>query len=266
VYLSGANNPPPLRTITSGLSAPTGIAVDAAHNFYICSNAGHAAGPRGQGKGTWDVTVYKRGRKTPFETYTDGVWNPVDVAIAADGTVFIANISSAVTVYPSGTLHPSRSLVGPSGQSPLGLAFDGAGNTFVSYVAPGGGSGGSIYEYAPGQNTGTNLGIVFSGSSPHGLAIDRQGNLIVAASKAPSPGSDIEVYAPGQTQPKQKISGVFQPFMLALSADGHHLFAADFGSGNNDGAVFKYDYPSGKLVTKDNQGAAASAYGVALDQ
>ncbi len=259
VYPGRASNPAPLRVISGGLNAPTGIAVDTAGNAYVCNNAGVVAGPRG--KGTWTVTVYHRGKRTPFESYTNGVWNPVDVAIAADGTVFIANYSSAVTVYPPNSLDPSRTLVGPTGQAPLGIAFDAAGNTFVSYVNPS--SGGSIFEYAPGQNTGSNLGITFSGS-PHGLAVDRAGNLVVAVSKAPNPGGGIEIFAPGKTTPKQTITGLFQPFMLTFSSDGRRLFAADFGSGNGDGGVFKFAYPSGTLLSKYTQGPAGSAYGVAV--
>lgn len=262
VYRASGNNPKPLRTIVNGLNAPTGIAVDSSGNVFVCNNAGMGIRPRGAGKGTWTVAVYRRGQTTPFETYSDAVWSPVDVAVSADGTVFIANYSSAVTVYPPGSLTHSRTLVRPSGQAPLGIAFDASGNTFVSYVFPSG--GGSIYEYAPGQNTGSNLGISFSGS-PHGLAIDARENLIVAVSKAPGSGSDIEIFAPGSTKPKKTISGPFQPFMLALSGNGDRLFAADFGSGNGDGAVFKFAYPSGKLIVKDTQGPAAFAYGVAID-
>lgn len=262
VYPGHASDPLPRSEITSGLNAPTGIAVDASGNVYICNNAGVANGRRRNGKGTWTVTVYQRGRKTPFRTYTDGVWSPVDVAVASDGTVFIANYSSAVTVYAPGSTNMSRSLVGPQGEAPIGIAFDAVGNTYVSYVRPSG--GGNVYEYAPGQDTGSDLGIVFA-NSPHGIAFDHGGNLLVAVSAAPNSGSQIEVFAPGSTQPKRTIAGPFQPFMLALSADGRRLFVADFGSGNGDGGVFKFAYPSGRLLSKYTNGPAGSAYGVAVD-
>jgi sugar lactone lactonase YvrE len=259
VYPAFANNPNPVGEIVTGLSAPTGVAVDTAGNVYVCNNAGKYA----QGKSTvWTVTVYKRGQTAPFRTYSDGVWSPVDVAVAPDGTAYIANYSSAVTVYPPNGVHPSRTLVAPSGKAPVGIALDAAGDVFVSYVNLG--SGGVVYEYAPGQNTGSNLGIVFAGD-PHGLAVDREGNLVVAVSKAPSSGSLIEVFAPGSAILKMTMSGPFQPFMLAFSRNGRRLFAADFGSGNNDGGVFEYSYPSGTFVARYTKGAGASAYGVAID-
>jgi sugar lactone lactonase YvrE len=263
VYPAGANNPKPLREIVNGLSAPTGITVDSSGNVYVCNNSGFGTRPNGKGN-YWTVTVYKRGRKAPFESYTDGVWNPVDVAVASDGTVYIANYSSAVTVYPPGSLTHSLTLTAPAGQAPLGIAFDAAGKIYVSYVLPSG--GGSIYKYAPGKIKGTNLGIAFSGASPHGLAFDRQGNLVVAVSNAPNPGSAVEVFAPGSVKPKKTITGVFQPFMLAFNPSGRNLFVADYGNGNGTGGgVLKFAYPSGKLVATDVQGAAAWAYGVALD-
>ncbi|MBV9055602.1 MAG: hypothetical protein JO351_03055 [Candidatus Eremiobacteraeota bacterium] len=262
VYPARSYNPPPQLEIRSGLNVPTGIAVDASGNVYVCNNAGTDAPVEPMGKGTWTVSVYHRGQTTPFESYTTGVWNPVDVAVASDGTVYIANYSSAVTVYPAGSLQPSMSLAGPSGESPLGVALDGSRNVYVSYVNPS--RGGSIYKYAPGQSSGSDLGIAFSGS-PHGLAIDRGGNLLVAVSTAPSPGSSIEVFPPGKTHPKKTITGVFQPFMLAFGRGGRQLFAADFGSGNGDGGVFRFAYPAGTLLGKDTQGPASSAYGIALD-
>jgi sugar lactone lactonase YvrE len=259
VYPAFANNPKPVGEIVNGLSAPTGIAVDAAGNVYVCNNAGHSGKDK---TNVWTVTVYKRGQTVPFRTYSDGVWSPVDVAVAPDGTVYIANYSSAVTVYPPNSVHPSRTLVAPSLQAPVGIALDATGDVFVSYVNQG--SGGVVYKYAPGKDTGSNLGIVFAGN-PHGLAVDRAGNLVVAVSNAPSPGSLIEVFAPGSTQLKMTMSGPFQPFMLAFSRNGARLFAADFGSGNDDGGVFEYAYPAGTLINKDTQGAGASAYGVAID-
>jgi hypothetical protein len=53
--------------------------------------------------------------------------------------------------------------------------------------------------------------------------------------------------------------------MVALSRSGSRLFVADYGTGNNDGGVFVYAYPAGTLLFKDTQGAAAGAYGVAID-
>lgn len=259
-YAAFANNPPPQGHIINGLDAPTGMAVDQSGNVYVCNNAGQSV----PGKSVfWTVTVYHRGGSSPFRTYTDGVFSPVDVAIAPDKTVYIANFSSAVTVYPPHSLHSSATLHAPAGYAPIGVAPDAAGNVFVSYV-PQSGSGGLIYKYKAGQTRGSNLRISFTGS-PHGIAIDGSGNMIVAVSNAPNSGSQIEVFAPGKRHPKLVLSGPFQPFMVNLSRNEQRLFVADYGSGNNDGGVFVYAYPKGTLLFKDTQGMAAGAYGVALD-
>jgi len=259
-YPAFMDDPQPRRHIAAGLDAPTGMTVDAAGNAYVCNNAGQSA----PGKSvSWTVTVYRRGGTNPVRTYTDGIFSPVDVAVGGDGTVYVANFSSTVSVYPSGSTHPSMSLLAPSGYAPLGVALDAIGDVFVSYV-PHSGSGGRIYKYRPHRAAGQDLGISFNGS-PHGLAIDANGNRIVAVSNAPSPGSEIQVFSPGARHPKRELTGPFQPFMLALAPNGRRLFVADYGSGNNDGGVFVYAYPSGTLLFKDTHGTAAGAYGVAVD-
>lgn len=259
-YAAFVNNPPPRGRIVYGLDAPTGMAVDQSGNVYVCNNAGQS----GPGKSVfWTVTVYHRGGADPFRTYTDGVFSPVDVAVASNKTVYVANYSSAVTVYPPHSLQHSATLHAPAGYAPIGVALDSGGNVFVSYV-PKLSGGGLIYKYKPGQTRGSNLRISFTGS-PHGIAIDSSGNMIVAVSNAPNSGSQIEVFAPGRRHPKLVMSGPFQPFMLNLSHNEERLFVADYGSGNNDGGVFVYAYPKGTLLYKDTQGVAAGGYGVALD-
>jgi sugar lactone lactonase YvrE len=259
VYREFQNDPQPGRHITAALDAPTGMAVDAAGNLFVCNNAGQTV----PGKSVfWTVTVYHPGAGMPFRTYTDGIFSPVDVALAGDGTAYVANYSSEVTVYPAGSLQPSKTLRAPAGDAPIGVALDVSGDVFVSYV-PRSGSGGRIYEYQAGRVRGHDLGIAFN-ASPHGLAIDARGDLIVAVSNAPGSGSNVEVFAPRARHPKKTLTGPFQPFMLALSRDQRRLFVADYGSGNNDGAIFVYAYPSGHLLYKDVHGAAAGAYGVAV--
>jgi hypothetical protein len=259
VYPASQDNPPPRRHITNSLDAPTGIAIDSNANVYICNNAGQSV----PGKSVyWTVTVYKHGGSKPFRTYTEGVFSPVDVAVASDGTVYIANYSSAVTVYPPGSVQYSMTLQAPYGWAPIGVALDRSDNVFVSYV-PRSGSGGAIYKYRPGAQTGKDLNIFFT-ASPHGLVIDSRGNLIVAVSNAPSSGSEIEIFARGKKHPKQVLTGPFQPFMLALGRDERRLYVADYGTGNNDGGVWVFSYPDGAQLFEDTNGAAAGAYGVAV--
>lgn len=258
-YAPFAPNPAPSTEITSGILAPTGMAVDSAGNLYVCNNGGQIHDKKNV---FWTVTVYHRGAPTPFRTYVDGIFSPVGVTVALDGTVYVANLGSAdVTVYPPNAVHPSRTLAPPSGGTPIGIALDRAGDAFVSYEIN---AGGVVYEYAPGSTVGKNVGITFGGN-PHGLAVDAAGNLVVAISTAPNAGSSIDVFAPGATQPKAVFTGPFQPFMLAFDRSKRRLFVADYASGNNDGAIFVYAYPQGKLLYKDSQGKAAGAYGVALD-
>ena len=127
-YPAFDTNPAPVAEITSGLFAPTGMTVDRHGNLYVCNNEGQTGFARA-GKGFWTVTVYRRGMTSPLRTYTNGVWSPVDVAVAPDGTAYIANFGNGVVnVYPPKRLDPSRTLVAPSGGASLGVALDDSGN------------------------------------------------------------------------------------------------------------------------------------------
>jgi DNA-binding beta-propeller fold protein YncE len=153
---------------------------------------------------------------------------------------------------------PSLHFKAPSG-SALTVALDAQNDLYVACA-----DSNAVFKFPPGSTQGTNLGLVLNGE-PHGMAFDSSGNLLVAVSEAPNSGSVVDVFAPGTTTPSKQIAGTFQPFMIALDKNRRHLYVADFGSGNHDGAVFEFAYPSGKLVNKYTQGGASAAYGVAVN-
>jgi len=252
-YRSHRKNPPPFRRLTKGLAGPAGMAVDSSNDLYVANETGSASGT---------VTVYRPHESKPFRTYSNKIDQPVDVAIAPDGTTYISNVD-AVTVYPSGSTTSSLTLKPPPGFTPFGVTTDITGRVYVAYVSVIGNLG-AIYAYDAGKVRGKDLGIALAGP-PHGIIVDPSGNLIVAVSIANS-GSDIEIYPPGTTTPSQRFYGPSQPMMLALNPNANRLYVADYGTGNNDGAVFVFSYPSGSLRSKDTQGAAESPFGVVFDR
>ncbi|HEY2473726.1 MAG TPA: hypothetical protein VGI19_02900, partial [Candidatus Cybelea sp.] len=132
IYPQRGANQAKIGAVTNGVDGPWSLAVDASENLYV-GNADNST-----------VTVYARGGKTPFETLT-GAGDPVGVAVARDGTVFVANYGAgnppsdaSILVYKEGQTTPSQTIPIADGSYPFGLAVDSSGDLFATinrYVA-----------------------------------------------------------------------------------------------------------------------------------
>jgi len=257
IYPLNTADPSPIGSIVQQVYVPTGMAVDAAHDLLVANNETPITPTIGKGLPT-HVNVYPPGADRPSGSYWQDLDHPTDVAVGVDGTVYVASFGDgSVTEYAPGSNTPSLHFQPPSG-SALAIALDAHNNLYVACA-----TSNLVFEFAPGSTQGTNLGLVLGGE-PHGMAFDAGGDLIVAVSMAPNSGSVVDVFSPGSKTPFQKITGTFQPFMIALDKGQCHLYVADFGSGNHDGAVFEFTYPGGRLVTKYSKGGASGAYGVGV--
>lgn len=258
IYPLNANNPNPIGEIGIGILNPTGMAVDAAHRLYVADNTNNVS-IGGIKHPPEYVMVFSPGSSSPGSTYWQDLRNPTDVAVGRDGTVYVAGFGDGyVTEYPAGNSTPSQHFLPPSG-SAFAVALDAQNNLYVACT-----TANAIFEFAPGSTQGTDLGLILGGE-PHGMTFDNNGNLLVAISLAPNSGSVVDVFPPGQKNPSKQIGGVFQPIMLDFDRSKRHLYVADYGSGNHDGGVFEFAYPSGTLEEKYTQGAASGAYGVAVN-
>ncbi|HEX3368021.1 MAG TPA: hypothetical protein VHS56_00465 [Candidatus Cybelea sp.] len=88
-----------LYVLTTGISAPAGLFVDAQHNLWVAN------------PGANDVLVFPRGSKSPTRTLPDAN-QPNDVAVCADGTAFVADAlnEGGIAVFPTGHKNPVRRL------------------------------------------------------------------------------------------------------------------------------------------------------------
>ncbi len=258
LYQADAPNPSPIGELRTDISVPAGMAIDGAHRLYVANNAAKPITAHVKGLPS-EVPVFPAGSGSPSRVYFHGIDHPTDVAVGSDGTLYVDDFGDgAVAEYPKGSKTPTLQFKAPAGVA-FALALDGSNDLYVSCV-----NSNAIYEFPPGSTQGTNLGLVLGGE-PHGMAFDAAGDLVVAVSMAPNSGSVIDVFPPGKTRPSKQFTGTFQPFMIAFDRAKQHLYVADFGSGNHDGGVFEFAYPSGTLVTEYTHGGASGAYGVAVN-
>ena len=162
----------PLTTYVEGtgsytLSAPKGVAVDAAGDIFVSNfNSGQ---------------VVEIGAHGTYQTVGTGLSQPQGLAVDGAGDLFIAdNGLNEVVEVPAGcTLQTCQKTIGSGLSSQLGVAVDGAGDVFfgsygdheVAEVPANGGSQTVVYDPVTGSGPTSN---------PIGLAVDAAGDLFIA--------------------------------------------------------------------------------------
>ncbi len=187
--VDSSNNAQPTRSIplnsTTGLSAASGLAVDAIGDIFVSNTAGGVSefGPTATGSVAPSSTV----------TLTSAA-GPQATAVDPSGNLYLAtapplnNIAIApIEVFAPGTKTPARSLGGAlttlSIGSPQGLATDSAGNLYVANVVSG---VSSILVFEPTATGNTPPLRDITGSNTllgcvGGIALDNEGYLYVVS-------------------------------------------------------------------------------------
>jgi len=207
IYLFRAGNAPKLLgTITSGISRPLGITVDASGTLYVPNSGNHS------------VTEYPAGSTSPSVTITAGLSLPQFATVDLAGNLWVSDDASSsggngyVLEYPPGATTPSQTLTNGI-LAPEGLATDAKGNLYVANrVAISGVPDVAIFP--PGATTPSatfGAGVL---SQPLGIALDKRGNIYVADFITSSGGSQIDVFsAKGSHKLLRSIQS--NPFYLA---------------------------------------------------
>ena len=197
IYKAGrlAHNPPPIATIA--LTCPYGMALDKAGTLYVASNCGGNT-----------VTEYPIGQTTPSLTITNGISNPLGLAINKGGKLFVSNYPAAITEYPLGATSPAKTITGGGMIDPFGLAFDKSGDLFIADFGAS-----QVFELKPHTSTLIPLNLKDL-VEPLGVAFDNLGNLWVTDGS----GDKVNIYPPGSTTPSQSISSGYT-FPYAISID-----------------------------------------------
>jgi hypothetical protein len=202
VYSAKGQAQKPIATITDGISAPQGLAVDSNGNLYVANS------------GSNTVTVYAPGQTTPSKAYSQGISTPFDVAVGDDGTVYVANetggasYSGSVTEYPSGSMTPSATIQLANDYA-FAVALDSSNELYVSWFSLSS-YGIEIYKYpTEGSTNGANLNLDLPTYAfpAYALAFDHSGNLVVPYERLDhNPPKYLAVFPPGATEPKKKIN------------------------------------------------------------
>ncbi len=212
---------PPVQTaLGSGLSEPTGVAVDGAGNVYITDTDNSRV----------IEEVYANGGYTQSPTAIgSGLLEPKGLAVDGAGNLYVSDFGNnrvVEEVYANGGYTQKATTIGSGLSEPAGLAVDGAGNLYIADY----GNNRVVQEvYANGGYSQSATAIGSGLSKPTGLAVDGAGNLYIA-----DYGNNRvvqEIYANGvYTQSATAIgSGLSKPTDVAVDGAGN-LYIADFGN------------------------------------
>jgi hypothetical protein len=227
IYPSKGTNPPPIGTISTGLTNPERLFVDGNLSLYTTDEGSPTS-----------IVVYKRGKTSPSLTITNGVNYPTGITVGADGTVYCANTGNeTVTEYPKGKTAPSLT-VSLSNEMPENLAVDNSNNLYIQY--DGGTLGSGVIEVPSGKTSGTDLNLVIGSASA--LSVDKAGNIVIIDQA----DSSLDVFPPGQTSPSKTIALGGSPFEMSMNKAEKQVYVS-----NEIGTPFEIqvaDYPNLKTV------------------
>jgi hypothetical protein len=237
-------------TITSGLSAPVGLFIDAGHNLWVAN------------PGANNVLVFARGSTSPSEKLHDRN-QPSDVAVRSDGTAFVADALNAggVAVYPAGRTMPTRRLVAEQSGAG-GLEFyvtcDKTGNIFAT-----GFIGASPFVATVGWPRGRESGYYLlpqAAWSYSGIKATTAGTLLIAT-YANSRPAVVEFTEKGQPTGNAIYTGSDLWGDIALDARQSIVFGVD----TQQSGVVARKFPSGTVVHTYTNQNLAQPEGVAID-
>ena len=240
-YLQAGNNQQPIAEITLDLYQPIGLKVDEAGNLWVANQFGH------------NLLVFKPGQSNPSKTYTDATFNPIDVAICKDRTVYAAdygtsNSPGGVSIYKHGSMSPTGYIYGSPIVAVTSVTCDPKGNLYYSWA--------DIYnntrieQCAPGGSRCKELPI--TQYYPTNIAI-WEGDLVASDWEV---AHELLFFHLGMSQPYKTISGFASPHQFAFDKAGKQIWVADAGR-----AIYSVDASSGKFT--DTITTTYEPYGIA---
>jgi DNA-binding beta-propeller fold protein YncE len=228
-------------TITSGLSGPFGVAVDAAGKIYVVNDNS-------------TVTAYDVDGNRTTPTITAGLNNSLGVAVDATGKIYVTSADSdTVTTYnPDGSASTPTITAGLN--FPIGLAVDAAGKI---YVANFGNNTVTTYN-ADGSRTMPTITAGLIG--PVGVALDAAGKIYVTNSD----NNTVTTYnADGSVSIPTITAGLQFPEGVAVDAGGK-IYVTNLGDGGDAGKGTLTTYTASGAPTTPTITGLSGPQGVAI--
>jgi hypothetical protein len=243
------SNPSPIATIHVAHGCPYGLVADKKGTLYVADNCPTTGF-------TGDVEEYPKGSTTLKTTITDGISDPLGLAMDKSQTLYVSNYPAAITEYAYGTTSPSKTVTGGGMEDPFGLALDSSGNLYIADFGAD-----AVFELPAGGSSVTNLNLQDLGE-PIGLAIDQKTGYLWETGGS---GNTINVYKlGGSTSPIETITGNGFPYAISLQSKGkpvgtvvesdidtHAVYAFKPGQYTSYATLTNdVELPTGLLITK----------------
>lgn len=252
IYMQEGHHQRPVGNITTGISIPLGLFVDAQRNLWVANGTGYTY------YGYSEILCFPQGSTAPSLILRDYAGAPGAMWVAQDGTVYVVSSPvygpSVLVKYPQGS-QKYQVITDPNMSVLSAVVGDAKGNIYGGGLPYGG--YGEVDVLPAGKSTWQNTGMITN--APAALALDAQGNLLVSGADAQS--NAFLTFRIGDKKPWNRIDCVSDCEQVAFDRSGKHLWAieaADF-----TGGVFEFDYPSGKRINHLYQPRSSGPDGVA---
>jgi hypothetical protein len=205
MYSPKTPNGSPTGSITNGVNAPAGLAIDKSGALYVANDGNNT------------VTVYPPGATSPSLTISSGISGPYGITVDSSGNVFVSNLNTnGVTGYHAGATSPYETIDFTSYGQPVGLGVDGSDNIWVASD-----TASSVFEIPAGTQNVQNAGLTGLNGTI-GVSFGKK-NVIYASNFG---GSNVTIYAYGSTSPSATITtGIeqFGPTLGGFASSGRYF-------------------------------------------
>jgi hypothetical protein len=237
IYNPKTVNGSPTGSITTGVSAPAGLAVDKSGALYVAN------------EGTNTVTVYPKGMTSPSLTISTGISGPYGIGVDSKGNVFVSNLNNnTVTAYAAGSTSPYETINFNAYGQAVGVGIDAMDNVWVACDTTS-----KVFEIPAGTTKVNNAGLTGLGGS---LSVAFGQKDVIYVSNVSL--SDVTVYAYGTTAPSATITTGIEKYGPTLG--GFTAANAYFQSNQFDNVV---GYKSGQTSPFSTLSGATSPLGIA---